>query len=223
MRRIIFASFLAAVIALALACRSQDKTTPSPTSTPVSGALTPLPDETPEPTEPATVDGVDLSSLAAQADFPADMTIRQNQAKPLQPLDVPGLTVAASGQFVTVVSEDKNEYVTESVVVPTNGDAEHLLDAFTLKNYLGGLTGRAADATGAALTMAKAPSGAKAFSFTGTVSGVPQQVAGEAVAFVNGRAFVVVVHGRYGASARTIDVASLATTIASRLDSTNLN
>lgn len=149
------------------------------------------------------------------------MVVRQNQSKIVQAKDVPGLTGMASGQFVTVVSGDKNEFVTESVIISPGGDATALLDAFSLRNYLAVLTGGAKDAKGSELAVTGAPSGARALSYSGTVTagGQTQAVTGEAVAFVHGKVFVVVAHGKYAPSTRSIDVSSLATAIDHRLAS----
>ena len=150
------------------------------------------------------------------------MVVRQNRSAILRTQDQPGLTVQASAQFIRVVSGDNNEFVAESVIIPRSGDASGLLDAFNLSNYLARFTGGAQDATGSALTLPGAPAGSKALSYSGTLTGGdhPQAFTGESVAFLSGRMFVVVTHGKYAASTRSIDISLIATTLDRRLAST---
>jgi hypothetical protein len=229
-RTVVALAILASVVACSAGCESTSKPTASPTSAVIASPAsvpTVIADPNALATQAAESPAARLSSaLFVESDFPADMSVRQNQTKVLSPNDVPGLNTSASGQFATVVSQDKNEFVNEIAVVPDASDPQALLDAFNLSNYLAGFTGGAKDATGAALTPTAAPFGSKAYSYSGSVSaaGQLQQVEGQSVAFVHGSVFVVVIHGRYTPSSRAIDVAALATNIDKRLDAiTGLN
>ena len=159
------------------------------------------------------------------ADLPADLALQPPQVQLVHPGELPGLQSTASGETKTAASADNNEFVTVIGVLPDDGNAQSMLDAFTLDNYLPNVTGDAEDAQGSPLTVPGAPDGAKAFSYSGSPSGTnaPQHVDGEVVAFVQSGAFVVVNHGRFAPSTRTVDIGQLASKIAQRLASPGLD
>jgi hypothetical protein len=223
---VLLASIGLAFAASFAACKASSNTA-SPTA---DVAVSPSPVSTPtvDPDAIATrAAGSPGAALAAvlfvDGDLPADMHALPSQSKILQPRDAPGLIATASGASVTIVSDDKNEFVTEIGIIPDTDSPQALLDAFSLANYLTGFTGGASDAVGTALVLPAAPPGAKAFSYSGTVrsAGQTHVVEGEAVAFAHGNVFVILAHGRYVSSTRAIDLGALAATIDGRLVSTN--
>jgi len=158
-------------------------------------------------------------ALYAEGDLPADLQALPGRTTMLHQTDVPGLTGPASSYSVMVASQDQNEFVTVAAVLPTDGDAAPLLDAVTADTYGKNLTGGAPDATAKVISIPGAPAGARALSYSATLpgSGATHHVEGEALAFVHGKIFVLLVHGRYAASPRTIDLGALAARIDARL------
>ena len=124
------------------------------------------------------------------------------------------------GWVEILASADKNEFINQLVVVPDDGGAAGLLDAFTSDNYLGGLAPGANDAKASLTALPGAPAGAKVLTFSGTENADinPQPINGEAVAFVHGPVFVIVIHGTYQPPKYPVDAAALATTVSARLD-----
>lgn len=218
-----------AMIGLALAaffaaCGSTSQST-SPTSTEIAGSSSPgatsAPDQNALATQAAGSPAATLAPLiSVSGDLPADMHLIPIQTNILQPLDMPGLAATGSGVSITSASSDQTEFVTEVAIVPDKGGVQPLLDAFTLANYLKGFTGGATDAAGAPLALAAAPSGSKAWSYSGTLP-PGRRVNGQAVAFTQGNAFVVITHGTYAPSTRVIDLGALAALIDRRLASAN--
>ena len=194
------------------------------TSTPAAATATPVANTDDAATRAAGSAAAKLASvLLVDGDVPADIIVRQKQPKILHAQDTPGLETGGSGEFITLVTDDKNEFVTEIGVIPDSGGAEPLLEAFTPANYLSGLTFGAVDAASTDFNAAGAPPGARAFAYSGTVvstTGQSQKVEGQVVAFVQGAVFVLINHGTYAPSTRTIDVGALATRISQRLAAT---
>ena len=206
---------LSAIAIVVAACGSSSK--PDVTSTLPASAI---------PTAQATSTPRDLGfveqlapALLQPADVSPDWHVAQNQNKALDKRDVPGLHSGAEGAFTILASPDKNEFINELVVVPDDRDAGGLLAAFTSDNYLGALAPGANDAKASFTTLPGTPPGTKVLTFSGTVNADsnPQSINGDAVAFVHGAVFVIVIHGTYQPPKYPIDPAALAKGVNTRL------
>ena len=162
--------------------------------------------------------------LLSTADYPQDLRLQQQGAKILPARDVPGLTSEASGFFATVASAAGDEFVNLIVLAAEDKrGASAVLDALTPENYLAGLTQGARDAATSPFDLSSAPPGSKGFRYSGTVpASVPGQtigrsISGQALGFVRGNAYVLLVHGVYVPSTRGIDVATIGSAIEARL------
>jgi len=208
----------ALVVALiCVACGSSSTTKPASTGSPSVAA------------SPTTAPGVATAearataigpALYAEGDLPTDLQALPGRTTMLHQTDVPGLTGPASSYSIMVAaSEDPDEFVTVAAVLPADGNAGPLLDAMTADVYGDKLTGGASDGTATAITIPGAPAGARALSYSATLQGsdAPHQIEGEALGFVHGDVFVLLMHGRYAASTRAIDLGALATRIDGRL------
>lgn len=206
---------LAGASLLAAACN--DSSDPEPTRAPATAAASPTAINTPDAESVATRI---LPALLQLADVPPDFRQAQNSVRVLAATDAPGLSVPGTGIFVTLVSPDGEEFVNQLIVVPADGDAGALLEAFTPEAYLPGLTAGDIAATAEEVKPRGAPADAKALSYRGTDNtGVePKPVEGTVIAFVRGDTFAAIVHGRFAPSTRTIDIGALASTLASRLE-----
>lgn len=164
-------------------------------------------------------------AMLQASDVPGDLKLQPPQVQLVHPGEIPGLGSTASGEAKTAASADGNEFVMVIAVLPDDGNADAMLQKFTQDTYLRNVTGGAEDAQGTPLMLDNAPEGAKAFSYSGTptTSTGSHHVEGEVVGFVQSGVFVVVNHGRYAASDRTIDVGQIATNIAKRLASPGLD
>ena len=166
------------------------------------------------------------AALLMATDYPPDLGVKQQQTKIVAARDVPGLTSEASSFFATVATSSGDEFV-NLIAIATDSEksASGVFEAFTPGTYLPGLTTGARDAAATPLAVAGAPAGASAFSYSGTVPGsVPGQetrshIAGQALGFVHGRTFVLLIHGMYAPSTREVDLAKIARAIDERLAS----
>jgi hypothetical protein len=206
-----------AIAAMVVGCSPGvgDQRATTSTAVPTGAKLSAMPTE-PLPVTPAAW----ASTLLDSADFPQGLKVRQEQAKVLVANDVPGLGGTAEAYFLTLASDDGNEFVNGIAVVPESATAATaLLDQFTSANYAAGLTGGAADATVTLRSGPDEPAGSKRLDYSGTVpiAGQEQRVTGTAVAFVHGRTFVVIIHGTYGASDNAIDPGRVAAAVDTRL------
>jgi hypothetical protein len=162
-------------------------------------------------------------TLLSPADFPPDLIVQGQQAQIVAAGYVPGLASEASAFFATVATDSGDEFVNLiAIAVDSNAGASAALDAFTSDNYLPGLTGGAADAATGLLDVSSAPPGSKGFGFSGTLpasvpGGTGQGIMGQALGFVRGSTFVLLVHGLFVPSARGIDVSTIAAAIDARL------
>ncbi len=209
------------IAALVCACASSKTSPEATTVTPPPTALTAsAPAATATLTDYGLAGQVNAALLQA-ADISSDWHVAQNQNKVLDQRDVPGLTSGGKGAFVIVASPDKNEFVNQLAVVPDDGNVSGLLEAFDSENYLSGLTSGAADAQATVQALPDARAGAKALTFSGTQNAGtnPQFVNGEAVAFVHGKVFVIVIHGSFQSPKYPLSAAQLASRINARLNS----
>jgi hypothetical protein len=163
-------------------------------------------------------------TLLNTADFPPDLTVRQQGAQIVAAGDLPGLASEASRFFATVSTAAGDEFVNLTVVAAdSDTDASTALDALTPANYLLKLTAGATDATASPLHVSSAPLGSKGFNYAGTVpasvtgQATGQHIAGEALGFVRGSTYVLLVHGVFAPSTRGIDVVEIAGAINARL------
>lgn len=193
----------------------------SKTATPATTATAP-PRPTPRPTQgdPAASRAARLApALLSASDLPPDLVQRQNQPKFLTPADTPGLTSNASQMAALFTSPDGQEFFSQAAVVPDDPSAlQSMLDAFTPDGYLAGLTAGAQDAQAAPKDFAGAPPGARSFTYSATIGATNQHIDGEALAFVRGPVFVVLIHGFYQ-SPRAIDIGKIAGAIDGRIAS----
>jgi hypothetical protein len=150
--------------------------------------------------------------------------VKREQAKFLPAADVPGLSSDVSGFFATSATSKGDEFVNLlAIAAVSEAEAAAALDAFAPEAYLSGLTGGAPDATSGPANSTGAPASAKAFSYKGTVTAneggalVTHPVDGEALAFVRGRTFIVVVGAAYDSISRRADVRAIAAAIYRRL------
>jgi hypothetical protein len=219
------ASMMVAILLAACGGSTVGKTTtPIATATPKPAVAT--------PTEDAALATRVAGSAAAKlgplllstADYPPDLSVRRKQTNIVAAGDLPGLTSEASVFSATVATASADEFVNLTVLaVDSDTGASTALDALTPGNYLPGLTNGAPDATTNPLDVSSAPLGSKGFSYSGTVPGaVPGKptgasIEGQALGFVRGSTYVLLVHGMYGPSARGIDVAKIAAAIDARL------
>jgi hypothetical protein len=157
------------------------------------------------------------------ADFPPDLSVERQGAQIVAAGDVPGLASEASGFFAAVVTASGDEFVNLiAIAADSDTGASTTLDALTPGNYLAGLTPGAADAATSSLDVSSAPLGSKGFSYSGTLpTSVPGQpgpsIQGQALGFVRGSTYVLLIHGMFGPSARGIDVTKIAAAIDARL------
>lgn len=210
-------------------------TTPIATATPPLAVATPTEDAAvATPTEDAALATRVAGSPAAKlgptllstADYPPDLSVQRQGSQIVAAGDVPGLTSEASGFSASVATASGDEFV--DLIVLAVGDetgASTVLDALTPGNYLSGLTGGAPDAATSPLDVSSAPLGSKGFSYSGTVpASVPGQatgdrIDGQALGFVRGSTYVLLVHAMFAPSARGIDVTKIAAAIDARLAS----
>ena len=130
------------------------------------------------------------------------------------------IDLAATLPARAVLISSSDQYVTAIAVVPDNpSDVSALADAVGSRQYVGGLTGGAADATATAIDAPGAPADAKAFSYSGTTATPtgPQVLKGEVVGFPHGKVFVVVLQAAYGDATHDVDVGAVAGAIDARL------
>ncbi len=221
---------LLALIVLAapsvVACGSSKKS--APTST-LAASATPAASPSPNATELATIAaGSPAAKLAPAmvnlADYPAGFDVKKQLSKLVAASDVPGLPSPGSAFFATSATPDGNEFVNLiAVVASSEADAAACLAAFVPDTYLPGLTNGAKNATSKPESAPGAPSGAKAFSYTGTVTATQNgnltqhEVTGTALAWMRGKTFVVVVGASYGIAPPTVDVMRIAAAIDGRL------
>jgi hypothetical protein len=161
------------------------------------------------------------------ADFPPDLSVQRQAAQIIAAGDVPGLTSEASGFFADLATASGDEFVDViAVAVGSDAGASTTLDALTPNNYLSGLTAGAPDAATSPLDVSSAPPGSKGFNYSGTAPaaapGEPTggSIAGQALGFVRGSTYVLVVHGMFAPSTRGIEVAKIAAAINTRLGAT---
>jgi hypothetical protein len=163
-------------------------------------------------------------TLLNRADFPPDLTVQQQGAQIVAAGDLPGLASEASGFFATVATAAGDEFVRLTVVAAdSDTDASAALEALTPANYLSKFTAGAPDAAASPLHVSTALLGSKGFNYTGTVpaavtgQATGRRIVGEALGFVRGSTYVLLIHGVFAPSARGIDVSKIAAAIEARL------
>ena len=206
--------------ALLSACggSSSSKKSPTARSSSAADAGTPSPDV--RSGAAADVAAAIAPAMLQASDLPAGFDPQQSETKALTKSEVPGLSGGATGVFTTFTSAAGREYVTQIAVVPDNpADVAALADAVGSKQYIAGLTGGASDATATAIDAPGAPSGARAFSYSGTAATPtgPQVLNGEIVGFEHGKVFVVVLQAAYGDATHDVDVGAISGAIDARL------
>lgn len=193
--------------------------TPSATASPAAAASATLSAE--EQATAAASSAAAQLTLIGEGDLPAEFAQRQDQVKLLSLGEVPGMQSPASGRFATYVTADGDDFVTTIGVVPDDpASLDAMLQAFTPANYLFGFTSGARDATSEPLALPDAPTGARAMRYGGTTTGggATRPIAGEAVAFTRGNAYIILIHGSYRPTPAQIALGTLAGRIAGRLD-----
>jgi hypothetical protein len=160
-------------------------------------------------------------TLLNAADYPPDMPVQQQRAKFVTPRDLPGVASETSGFYATVATASGDEFVT-LIVIPFDNDAgaSTALGALTTDNYLPQLATGAPDAATSPLDVSGAPLGSKGFGYSGTFSApgqAGQSIAGQALGFVRGSTYVLLVHGMYAPSARGVDIVKIAVAVDARL------
>jgi hypothetical protein len=159
-------------------------------------------------------------ALLIPSDVPSNYGLLLNRAQLVDQTGLPGLDGSASAALVLLARSDTNDFVKQIAVAPPDrATLAKLLDAVTPANYLSGLVRDASDGTATPQTLPGAPAGAKALSFSGTVS-PGSHVTGTLVAFTHGPVFVVIAAGTYGNSAPAVDLVSIASAIDTRLAAT---
>ena len=218
------ASTMAVVVLAACGGSTGGKTTTPTAATPTLAVATPTEDAalaTRVAGSPAAKLG---PTVLSTADFPPDLSVQRQGPQIVAAGDVPGLASEASAFFAAVGTATGDEYVDLIAVAVDNAtDASTVLDALTPGNYLSGFTGVAPDAASSPLDVSGAPVGSRGFSYSGTpaVQGqtTGQNIVGQALGFVRGSTYVLLVHGMFGPSARGIDLTKIAAAIDARLAS----
>jgi hypothetical protein len=162
-------------------------------------------------------------TVLSTADFPPDLAVQRQGSRIVSAGEVPGLTSEASGFFATIATASGDEFVNlVAVAFDSDAGASAALDALTPGNFLPQLAAAAPDSTASPLDVSSAPLGSKGFSYAGTVAAsAPGQagrsLVGQALGFVRGSTYVLLIHGTFAPSTRGLDVAKVATAINARL------
>jgi hypothetical protein len=216
------------VVVLLVACGGSTggkTTTPIATATPTLAVATPTEDAAALATRVADSPAAKLGPMVlSTADFPPDLSVQRQGPQIVPAGNVPGLASEASGFFATVATASSDEFVhLIAIAVDSDTGASTALDALTPGNYLPGLTGRAPDAATSPLDVSSAPLGSKGFSYSGTVpaavlgQATSKIIKGQALGFVRGSTYILLIHGIFAPSPRGIDVTKIAAAIDARL------
>jgi hypothetical protein len=195
-------------------------TSVSATSTAPTEAATPQ-----DPTTQASISLIEQlkPALLQASDVPAGLNPLNNHTAGLARLAIPGLTSGAGETFTSYGTSDGAEFLSELVIIPNDRTVlANLLGAFGNDEYKKAATGYAKDAQGSFVTFANAPSGSMALEYSGTSATRSQLLKGQAVSFVRGPAYVVLLHGWYGGPPHSIELGALANSIDQRLAGLNV-
>jgi len=159
------------------------------------------------------------AALLRSEDVPAALPRIASGVQFAPPAEFPGQSARASVAVARFGRDHQAEFVNVALIVPDSGGPEPLMQNFNPQAYLQGLTAGATDPTSAPISLTGAPAGAQAFRYGGalTTNGATGTMAGEVLAFVHGKVFVLLVHGTTIDATPGIDLASLAATVEARL------